>query len=238
MKVEFIDEHYYNRPEWFLANANRYDSYDRKSNSKVFAGEYAGQSDKVVSVNNQNNWQTALAEAAFMTGLERNADVVAMASYAPLFGHIDGWQWKPNLIWVDNLNVMPTPNYQVQKMYSNHTGNQIIPIINNDKLAFSGKDSLYASATFDKRANELIIKLVNASKVSQIAQVNLESLNKFAEKATMIILQSDNLLAENTMEKPFFIAPINSEILIQNKSISIDLKAYSFSIIKIKKLYE
>ena len=238
MKVEFIDEHYYNRPEWFLANANRYDSYDRKGNSKIFAGEYAGQSDKVVSVNNHNNWQTALAEAAFMTGLERNADVVAMASYAPLFGHVDGWQWKPNLIWVDNLNVMPTPNYQVQKMYSNNTGNQIIPITNNDKLAVSGRDSLYASATFDKKAKELIIKLVNASKESQIAQINVESLNKFAEKASLIILQNDNLLAENTMEKPFFIAPINSEILIQNNSISIDVKGYSFSIIKLKKSNE
>jgi alpha-L-arabinofuranosidase len=236
MKVEFIDEHYYNRPEWFLANANRYDSYDRKSNSKVFAGEYAGQSDKVVSPDNHNNWQTALAEAAFMTGLERNADVVAMASYAPLFGHVDGWQWKPNLIWVDNLKIMPTPNYQVQKMYANNTGNSIIPILNNDKLAISGEDSLYASATFDKKSNELIIKLVNASKQIQSAQIKVESSSKFAEKASMILLQNKNLLAENTMETPFFIAPINAEILIKNKIISVDLKGYSFSIIKIKKL--
>ena len=234
MKVELIDEHYYNRPEWFLANANRYDSYDRTSNSKVFAGEYAGQSDKVVSPDNHNNWQTALAEAAFMTGLERNADVVSMASYAPLFGHVDGWQWKPNLIWVDNLNVMPTPNYQVQKMYANNTGNQIIPILDNSKSAVSGKDSLYASATFDKKSNELIIKIVNASKQMQSAQFNLESDDKFNEKVAMILLQNDNLLAENSMEKPFFIAPINSEILINNKSISIDLKGYSFSIIKLK----
>jgi alpha-L-arabinofuranosidase len=235
MKVEFIDEHYYNRPEWFLANANRYDNYDRTSNSKIFAGEYAGQSDKVVSPDNHNNWQTALAEAAFMTGLERNADVIAMASYAPLFGHVDGWQWKPNLIWVDNLKVMPTPNYQVQKIYANNTGNSIIPILNNDKSAISGKDSLYASATFDEKSNDLIIKVVNASKQMQSAQINIESLNDFSEKALTIILQNDNLLAENTMEKPFFISPINSEIAVKNKSISIDLKGYSFSILKIKK---
>jgi alpha-L-arabinofuranosidase len=235
MKAEFIDEHYYARPEWFLANANRYDSYDRKSNSKVFAGEYAGQSDKVVSADNHNNWETALAEAAFMTGLERNADVVGMASYAPLFGHIDGWQWKPNLIWVDNLQVMPTPNYQVQKLYSNHKGTQIIPILDKNKLAVSGKDSLYASATFDKNTNELIIKIVNASKQAQNAEINIEGMGKIVEKARLISLQNDDLKAENTMEKPFFIAPTEKEITVSNKSVSLELKGYSFSIIKIKK---
>jgi alpha-L-arabinofuranosidase len=235
MKVEFVDEHYYARPEWFLANANRYDNYDRKSNSKVFAGEYAGQSDKVVSPDNQNNWQTALAEAAFMTGLERNADVVGMASYAPLFGHIDGWQWKPNLIWVDNLQVMPTPNYQVQKLYSNHKGTQIIPILDKNKLAVSGKDSLYASSTFDKNTNELIIKIVNTSKQVQNAEINIEGMGKMGEKARLISLQNDDLKAENTIEKPFFIAPTEKEITVSNKSVSLELKGYSFSIIKIKK---
>jgi alpha-L-arabinofuranosidase len=235
MKVEFVDEHYYARPEWFLANANRYDNYDRKSNSKVFAGEYAGQSDRVVSPDNQNNWQTALAEAAFMTGLERNADVVAMASYAPLFGHIDGWQWKPNLIWVDNLQVMPTPNYQVQKMYSNYKGTQIIPILDKNKLAVSGKDSLYASSTFNKNTNELIIKIVNTSKQVQNAEINIEGMGKMGEKARLISLQNDDLKAENTIEKPFFIAPTEKEINVSNKSVSLELKGYSFSIIKIKK---
>ena len=83
MNADIIDEHYYRRPEWFLQNASRYDNYPRNW-IKIFGGEYAAQSDKTVSVNNKNNWQTALAEAAFMTGLERNADVVVMASYAPL----------------------------------------------------------------------------------------------------------------------------------------------------------
>ena len=97
MNADIIDEHYYRRPEWFLANAKRYDNYP-KDGSKVFGGEYAAQSDHTVSVNNKNTWLTALSEAAFMTGLERNADVVSMASYAPLFAHIDGWQWTPDLI--------------------------------------------------------------------------------------------------------------------------------------------
>ncbi|RYD90190.1 MAG: alpha-L-arabinofuranosidase, partial [Sphingobacteriales bacterium] len=91
LNAQIIDEHYYNTPTWFKENATRYDDYDRKG-PKVFAGEYAAQSDRPASVNNRNNWLTAISEAAFMTGLERNAAVVAMASYAPLFAHAEGWQ--------------------------------------------------------------------------------------------------------------------------------------------------
>jgi alpha-L-arabinofuranosidase len=116
MNADIIDEHYYRRPEWFFANARRYDNYPRNG-SKIFGGEYAAQSDRTVSVNNKNNWLTALSEAAFMTGLERNADVVSMASYAPLFAHIDGWQWMPDLIWVNNLQSYGTPDYHVQKLF-------------------------------------------------------------------------------------------------------------------------
>lgn len=231
INMDIIDEHYYNRPEWFLANAKRYDNYDRKSNTKVFAGEYAGQSDRMVSPENQNNWRTALAEAAFMTGLERNADVVGMASYAPLFGHIDGWQWKPNLIWVDNLNVMPTPNYQVQKLYSTNKGTNTLPILYNNQT-ITGQDSLYASASLDKKSNQLIIKVVNASNKPQSTTINIESGKKIASKAKLFLLQNDNLEATNTMENPSIIAPIEKEILLNGKTLSIDLKGYSFSIIK------
>jgi len=234
MKAEFIDEHYYSRPEWFLANAKRYDSYDRKSVSKVFAGEYAGQSDKTVSVNNKNNWRTALAEAAYMTGLERNADVVQMASYAPLFGHVDGWQWKPNLIWVDNLKTMPTPNYHVQKLYANYKGNQIVPILYKDKLPATGQDSLYASATLDQASNELIIKIVNASAKAQTAEVNIDGVKKLDAKAKLITLQNDNLEAENTMDMPTVIAPIEKEIETKGKRLELEVKGYSFSVIRVK----
>jgi alpha-L-arabinofuranosidase len=233
-KVDFIDEHYYSRPEWFLANAKRYDNYDRKSASKVFAGEYAGQSDKTVSVLNKNNWRTALAEAAYMTGLERNADVVQMASYAPLFGHIDGWQWKPNLIWVDNLQVMPTPNYQVQKLYSTNKGNLIVPMLYKDKIPATGQDSLYASATLDKTSNELIIKIVNASAKMQLTEVNIEGVKKLDGKAKLITLQHDNLEAENTMEAPAVIAPIETMIETKGKGVTLDVKGHSFSVIRIK----
>src|SRR5690606_39338747 len=121
MNVEIIDEHYYKPPQWFRENATRYDNYDRNG-PKIFAGEYAAQSVAIASPDNKNNWECALAEAAFMTGLERNAEVVVMASYAPLFGHTEGWQWTPDLIWADNLDVYGTPNYYVQKLFSTNRG--------------------------------------------------------------------------------------------------------------------
>ena len=121
LHADVLDEHYYRSPGWFLQNAGRYDSYDR-GGPKIFAGEYAAQSSKVATPDNKNTWQCALAEAAFMTGLERNADIVFMASYAPLFAHVDGWQWTPDLIWFDNLRSYGTADYYVQKLFSNNKG--------------------------------------------------------------------------------------------------------------------
>ena len=116
LKADIVDEHCYDKPQWFFDAATRYDNYDRKG-PKVFMGEYAAQSIKSVDPNNRNNLECALSEAAFMTGLERNADVVVMSSYAPLFAHVDAWQWTPDLIWCDNLNIYGTPSYYVQKMF-------------------------------------------------------------------------------------------------------------------------
>jgi alpha-L-arabinofuranosidase len=127
LKVDIVDEHCYANPIWFFANSHRYDNYDRKG-PKIFMGEYAAQSVAIVSPDNKNNLECALSEAAYMTGLERNADVVRMASYAPLFAHIDGWQWTPNLIWTDNLRVYGTPNYYVQQLFSLNRGDVVLPV--------------------------------------------------------------------------------------------------------------
>ncbi|HEX8464112.1 MAG TPA: alpha-L-arabinofuranosidase C-terminal domain-containing protein, partial [Abditibacterium sp.] len=126
LNAEVIDEHYYKPATWFFDNSNRYNNYSR-TGPKVFAGEYAAQSEGIARPGNKNTWECALSEAAFMTGLERNADVVKMTSYAPLFGHVDAWQWTPNLIWFDNLRSYGTTNYQVQKLFSTNRGSQILP---------------------------------------------------------------------------------------------------------------
>ena len=130
LKADVVDEHCYANPIWFLSNADRYDKYDRHG-PKIFMGEYAAQSIAIVSPRNRNDQECAVAEAAFMTGLERNADVVGMASYAPLFGHVDGWQWTPDLIWADNLRVYGTPSYYVQQLFSRNRGDVVLPVSHN-----------------------------------------------------------------------------------------------------------
>ncbi|MFF7813377.1 alpha-L-arabinofuranosidase C-terminal domain-containing protein [Streptomyces sp. NPDC007945] len=115
--VDMVDEHYYNSPQWFLENNNRYDSYDRNG-PKVFLGEYASR---------DNRFANALSEAAFMTGLERNADVVKLASYAPLLADVHANQWRPDMIWFDNNRSWGSTSYEVQKLFMNNTGDRVVP---------------------------------------------------------------------------------------------------------------
>ena len=170
--AEIIDEHYYRSPEWFKENATRYDSYDRNG-PKIFAGEYAAQSVAIASPENKNNWDTALAEAAFMTGLERNAEVVQLTSYAPLMAHEDGWQWTPDMIWFNNLESYGTPNYYVQKLYSTNKGTDLISVT-RDGEALVGQHDLYASATLDSKTGEVIVKVVNTSSDAQEVSLNFK----------------------------------------------------------------
>jgi alpha-N-arabinofuranosidase len=232
MNADIIDEHYYRRPEWFFANARRYDNYPRNG-TKIFCGEYAAQSDKTVSVDNKNSWLTALSEAAFMTGLERNADVVCMASYAPLFAHVDGWQWTPDLIWVNNLQSYGTPDYYVQKLYSLNKGTRVVPItLNNDALA--GQDSLYASACIDEKTNDLIIKLVNASMLPQTESILLDGVKGVASQGRLTVLKSDDLFRVNSFGRPQNIAPAESSLPIRGKKISLSAAPYSFTVLRVK----
>lgn len=231
MKADIIDEHYYRAPEWFLANASRYDSYDRNG-SKVFAGEYAAHSKGIGNNNNVNSWKCALAEAAFMTGLERNAAVVNMASYAPLFANTDAWQWSPDLIWVNNLQVYGSADYQVQKLYSLNKGTQVVPVTLDGK-AIAGQDSTYASASVDEKTKELIIKIANVSGKEQSNTLVLDGVKKAGAVADLIVLKGD-LEALNSFEKPDNVAPQYSTIAVKGKKVAITLAPYSFTIVKVK----
>ena len=232
MNADIIDEHYYRRPEWFLANATRYDNYPRNG-AKIFAGEYAAQSDKTVSINNKNNMATAIAEAAFMTGLERNAEVVNMASYAPLFAHDEAWQWTPDLIWVNNVQSYGTTDYYVQKLYSNNKGTDVVPALQNGK-AVTGQDSLYVSAVIDKKTNEVIIKIVNASGKEQTNNIILEGIKNKASRGLVTTLQSDDLNSVNSFNQPQNVVPKESTIAIKGNKINLTSLPYSFSVIKVK----
>ena len=170
-----------------------------------------------------------------MTGLERNAGVVHMASYAPLFAHIDGWQWTPDLIWVDNLRSYGTTDYYVQKLFSTNRGSKVVPITLNKEVV-AGQDSLYASSCIDAETNELIIKIVNASGKEQTNMLSLEGVKQLAKEGKLIVLQSDNLDAFNSFDQPNLVSPKESAIAIKSKKFQYKAAPYSFSVIKIKML--
>jgi alpha-N-arabinofuranosidase len=231
MHADILDEHYYRKPDWFLQNANRYDQYDRNG-PKIFAGEYAAQSDKVVSVNNHNNWECALAEAAFMTGLERNADVVQMASYAPLFAHVDGWQWTPDLIWFDNLRSYGTPDYYVQKLYANNKGSAVLPLTRDGKM-LEGQDGLYGTACLDEATGETILKLVNTTDQAQSPVIRVLGGKGGTAKATVKVLKAtpDQV---NSLDDPMAVRPVEGDINYKDKRLNPTLAPYSFTVIRVR----
>lgn len=232
LNADILDEHYYSAPEWFLSNAARYDSYDRKG-PKIFAGEYAAHNKAVANGGNKNTWQCALAEAAFMIGLERNADVVVMASYAPLLAHVDGWQWAPDLIWFDNLRSYGTPNYYVQKLYANNKGNSVVPIV-KDNQPISGQDSVYASAVVDNATGELVVKLVNAASTPKPVAVSIQGAKNIATTGRLITLQSNDLQELNSLDQPTRISPEEKSIAIKGKTIRTEIAPWSFYVIRTK----
>lgn len=230
-QTEIIDEHYYKSPEWFRNNADRYDDYDR-SGPKVFAGEYAAQTVAIASPENKNNWNTALSEAAYMTGLERNADVVNLTSYAPLMAHKEGWQWTPDMIWFDNLEAYGTPNYYVQKLFATNSGTHLISVTHNGKDLI-GQEELYASAVKDEKKQEIIVKLINTSSNSKEINLDIKG-NKLASKATMQILRNKDLDSENSFETPQNISPQESEVSLDQNKARLKLPSYSVNIFKVK----
>jgi alpha-L-arabinofuranosidase len=232
LHADILDEHYYRKPDWFLQNAARYDHYDRNG-PKIFAGEYAAQNAKSLSPTNQNTWECALAEAAFMTGLERNADVVRMASYAPLFAHVDGWQWTPDLIWFDNLHAYGTPDYYVQKLFANNRGSRVIPITHMDQ-PLTGQDSLYASACIDDASNEIIIKLVNSSPYSKDIILRMDGIRGLPPTAKFTTLTAAGPEAANSFDSPMAVSPVDSTIYCKGKTIAQNIGANTFCVIRIK----
>ena len=232
MNAEIVDEHYYKSPEWFRANADRYDSYDRNG-PQVFAGEYAAQSVATASPENENNWECALSEAAFMTGIERNADLVRMTSYAPLMAHTEGWQWKTDLIWFNNLNSYGTPSYYFQKMYCQNPGTHLLKTLVNGEKAV-GQENIYASSVYDENSKEILIKLVNTSESERAVQVNIKGFS-FTPKFTAETLAYDDLNAVNSIDSPEKISTDIQELYWNTKTNSINLPAMSFRILKFRK---
>lgn len=220
--VDLVDEHYYKSPEWFLAHAGRYDHYDRKG-PKVFAGEYAAH-----AKNSPNSWEAALAEAAFMTGLERNADVVYQATYAPLFAHVEGWQWRPDLIWFDNLTSVRSANYYVQQLYGMNTGTHVLRLTRDGK-AVEGEEGLYATACYDKPTKSYIVKIANTSGLEKNIQITFQGLKKM-KPGQVTLLYADDIYVENTIEHKDAVVPVKSEVQAQGNVLHATLKPHSFAV--------
>ena len=187
LKADVVDEHSYGAPKWFYDSVTRYDQYPR-TGPKVCVGEYAARGKGA-----RNTWEMALAEAAFMTGLERNGDIIQMSAYAPLLAHVDAWQWHPDLIWFDNLRACPTPNYQVQKLFSTNRGDAALPV------QASGAN-FYVSATVDKRAGEIVLKVVNASAKPRPTAIVLDGAKQIQSTGRAILL-SGSLEEETSPDK-------------------------------------
>jgi alpha-N-arabinofuranosidase len=228
LSPDLIDEHYYMPPDWFLKNATRYDNYDRKG-IKVFAGEYAAHGKEGKESESRNTWWSALCEAAFMTGLERNADVVNMASYAPLLAHVDAWQWRPDLIWFDNLTTIGTPNYYVQKFFSNYKGTRVVTVLSGGKT-LTGQDGVYASSTIDSKAGKLYIKLVNSTDQAKTVILALGPLpyTKAAVKETLKSPGKDDF---NSIANPKLIYPVSTPVKVEGRKINAEAEPLSVSVL-------
>jgi alpha-N-arabinofuranosidase len=222
LSVPVVDEHFYEKPEWFLKNNNRYDNY-RRPKSKVYIGEYASQGNALIN---------ALSEAAFMTSLERNGDIVQMASYAPLLANLKHTSWNPNLIYFNNKTLVPMVNYYVQQLFSVNQGDAYIPgIVSFNQPGARADSALAASCVQDSKTGDIILKIVNAGPQPATAGANLSGLGAVAANATIDVLQGQSS-DKNTIDRPQNIVPARSEISVSQLG-SYAVPPYSLTVIRI-----
>ncbi|GGF13859.1 alpha-L-arabinofuranosidase C-terminal domain-containing protein [Flavobacterium limi] len=215
LKLPIVDEHYYQSPGWFINNQDFYDSYDR-TKSKVYLGEYASRG---------NKFYNAMAEALYLTGIERNGDIVTMASYAPLLAREKHTQWNPDLIYFNGHEIKPTVNYFVQQLYGQNPGDFYLQ--NTVKLSDANNEvnkRIAVSAVHDKATGDLIIKLVNALPVAVTPSIAVTGLGT-AENASYTILSGT---PENTTARPV-VQKMNAK-----EAFSKELPPYSFAVIRVK----
>ena len=229
--ADLVDEHFYRPYDWFLSQGARYDNYDRKG-PKVFAGEYACHA----RGKKWNHFYASLLEAAFMTGLERNADIVHMATYAPLFAHVEGWQWRPDLIWFDNLNTMRTVSYYVQQLYSQYKGANALTLTMDKKnvTGADGQNGLFASAVAD--GNKVYVKVVNTSDKAQSINLNFTGMKKNEVlKGVKCIRLTTDKLEEDNIEDPTNILPEELAFNAQGQNVNVTVEPLCFRIFVLEK---
>lgn len=222
--VYAIDEHYYMPPQWFLEHNDFYDNYPR--DIKVFAGEYAAHDPEInIAHVSKNNWKAGISEAAFLTGIERNADVVALSSYAPLFARVNYTQWAPDLIWMDENTSWGTPSYYVQKLFSKFRAESTLDL--GDQIEKLRAQGIYCSAgeTEDKTT---IVKLVNTTE----NEVSIDLENEEGKALTPVkeTVMCAALTDYNCAKNPMCVAPKETV----ECSGKIKMAPQSFIIVEIK----
>ncbi len=208
-KTDIVDEHYYQPTSWFLANTRRYDGYARNG-PLVFAGEYASR-DPV-----QKTLSNAVAEAAFMTGLERNGDLVRLSSYAPLFCHVNcngspaEGPWNPDLIYFDHYRSYVTPSYQVQALFANNAGHRIVPTAISGSA--SGSGPLYAVTSLDTLSGDIIIKVVNSGSAAETCTLRVEGQPALQPTGSATVLTSGKSDDANSFTQPELVKPVKQAL--------------------------
>ncbi len=251
-KPEILDEHYY-RDSWAMwENANQYDKYDRNG-PKIFVGEWATREGAPTT-----NLNAALGDAAWMTGMERNSDIVIMSCYAPLFVNVNtatatapkAWQWDSDLIGYDALTSYGSPAYYVQQLFGNYLGDRIIPVaaenIPTQPKPLSKRDStngvtkqtlvptIFYSATQDKKTGTIYLKLVNTSGKKQVVDINLDGMKRISAEATLWVLKGSNPLDTNTITDPEKIIPVKSTIQGVATKFNQTLEPYSVNVYELQ----
>ena len=206
LRLPMVDEHFYVHPQWFWDNLNRYDSYSRE-NSKVYVGEYAAHDKE-----RRNTLRSALAEAAGLTGFERNGDIVHFTSYAPLLARRQNIQWRPDMIYFDNSGVCLTPNYYVQQLFGQNSGDRYL----HTAVDVGRGLKLAASAVLDSASGDLIVKIVNGEDQPMETAIRLTGLASAELKAVRTVLTGPGADAENKFGEPPVVFPETEEVSIQS----------------------
>ena len=228
-KADLVDEHFYRPIDWFKNSMNRYDDYDR-TGPKVFAGEYACHD----RGKKWNHAGASIYEAAFMTTIERNADIVHMATYAPLFAHVEGWQWRPDLIWFDNLRSVKTVSYYVQQMYAKNKGTHVLATTLSNPTP-KGEDGVFASAVWDADTQEYVVKVINTTAQAKTVAIKLEGVKKIAGAVKSITLNCSDYDLENTVDNPNAILPQENCFNMEGTTLNTSIAGKNFVVYRIKK---
>jgi len=219
---DVVDDHFYKREAGMFEEAQHYDHTPRNG-PKIFVGEWATREGTPTP-----NFGAALGDAAFLTGLERNSDVVVMASYAPLFVNVSpgAMQWSSDLIGYDALTSYGSPSYYAQVMFASCLGDHTM----NSSLS-GGGDRFFYSATAS--AQKLCLKLVNASSAEQLLTIMLHGVGASAETARTSTLHANTTWATNTIGDPQRIVPVNSTLRINQGEIRLPVPAYSIQVLEV-----